>query len=341
MGTYQLTSTPGAAIAAPQPARGTAPRPVRGAARQTARSRRPRGRLLLSIILTAIWIAPVATVVAWGGQYYLTPFVERPHSELHDLFKPSGTIGLGLGIVGTVLMLLGVGMYGLRKRVRLLGRFGELGLWLQLHIYLCTLGPVLILFHTAFRFGGLVSIGFWGMTVVAVSGLFGRYLYAHIPSTIHGKSKSLEALQAEQQELIVAIRTDFGTLGEEIEQVLATGPRRRARGFLHALALIMRHALSRRRRLKKINKLLSRNGSRARRGTRNVPPAEQPVYLRETLSGLVWRQVELEQRIVLLEPFRAVFKFWRIMHIPLTIVMFVIVVLHIAVALLLGYTWIF
>jgi len=284
--------------------------------------------LVITILLSLLWIAPVGAILFWGQEYYLTPISERAHSDLHSLFKPSGTIGIGLGIVGTASIVLGVGIYGLRKRVHLLGRLGELAIWLELHIYLCTLGPVLILFHTAFKFGGIVSIAFWCMMIVAVSGFFGRYLFAHIPSAIHGQFRSLEALRVEQEELVESIKRDFGAHGEEVEKVLASGTPRRPRGFLQALVIHTRHALSKRKRVRKIEQLMSRRGAH-----RNH---EQPLYLRETLIELVRRQVELEQQIVLLQPFQAVFKFWHIMHIPLTIVMFVIVAGHIAVAILFG-----
>lgn len=310
-------------------------------ARQAAGSRRSPGRVAITIFWILLWIVPVATVLIWGLEYYLTSIPERAHSGLHDLMKPSGMIGLGLGIVGTILIVLGVGMYSLRKRVRFLGRLSELGIWLQLHIYICTLGPVLILFHTSFKFGGIVSIGFWCMVIVTVTGFFGRYLSAHIPSTIHGQVKSLESLRAEQKELVETIRADFGAQSKEIEQVLITGPRRRPRGFLHALVLMTGHALSKRRRLRKINELLSHEGSSVSRGANGAQREEQPVYLRESLIGVVRGQLELEQQIVLLEPFQTVFKFWHIMHTQLTIVMLVIVAGHIGVAILFGHTWIF
>jgi hypothetical protein len=141
--------------------------------------------------------------------------------------------------------------------------------------------------------------------------------------------------------VVETIRTDFGAQSEEIEQVLITGPRRRPRGFLHALVLMTGHVLSKRKRLRKINQLLSPKGSRRSRGTKGAKQVEQPVYLRETLIGLVRSQVELEQQIVLLEPFQTVFKYWHIMHTQLTIVMLVIVAGHIGVAILFGHTWVF
>ena len=79
------------------------------------------------------------------------------------------------------MMLVGVILYSARKRVSWLGGAGGLGNWLQFHIFLCTLGPLLVLLHTTFRFGGIVSIAFWSMVLVVASGVFGRYVFARIP----------------------------------------------------------------------------------------------------------------------------------------------------------------
>ena len=67
-------------------------------------------------------------------------------------------------------MLIGVGFYMARKRFRSLGRVGLLKHWLEFHIFLCSLGPVLVLYHTTFKFGGLVALSFWSMVAVFLSG---------------------------------------------------------------------------------------------------------------------------------------------------------------------------
>ncbi|MEZ4987706.1 MAG: hypothetical protein R2795_22200 [Saprospiraceae bacterium] len=66
---------------------------------------------------------------------------------------------------------------------------------MEFHIFLCTLGPVMILFHTAFKFGGIVSISFWSMVIVVASGVIGRFIYVQIPRTIEGRELSLAELQ--------------------------------------------------------------------------------------------------------------------------------------------------
>ena len=82
-----------------------------------------------------------------------------------------------------------------RKRYRILSRIGLLKHWLEFHIFLCTLGPILVLFHTAFKFGGLVAISFWSMVAVFLSGIIGRFIYLQIPRTIEGRELSLNEVR--------------------------------------------------------------------------------------------------------------------------------------------------
>jgi len=77
-----------------------------------------------------------------------------------------------------------------RKRFRSLHRIGILKHWLEFHIFLCTLGPILVLYHTSFKFGGLVAISFWSMVAVFLSGIIGRFIYIQIPRTIEGRELS-------------------------------------------------------------------------------------------------------------------------------------------------------
>jgi hypothetical protein len=84
-----------------------------------------------------------------GFSYYSTSLEERFYHPDHVWFKPSGVFGHGLGIVGTLLILIGVFSYIARKRYKFLARFGRLKYWLEFHIFLCSVGPVMVLFHTA------------------------------------------------------------------------------------------------------------------------------------------------------------------------------------------------
>jgi hypothetical protein len=50
--------------------------------------------------------------------------------------KPSGSLGHGYGIAGSLMMIFGVSIYMIRKRVRRFFNIGYLKHWLEFHIFL-------------------------------------------------------------------------------------------------------------------------------------------------------------------------------------------------------------
>jgi len=141
-------------------------------------------------VLSAIVIAAFSIIIYNGFSYYNTSVEERFFHPDHVTLKPSGVLGHGLGIIGSLFMIIGVSAYMARKRFRSLHRIGILKHWLEFHIFLCTLGPILVLYHTSFKFGGLVAISFWSMVAVFLSGIIGRFIYIQIPRTIEGRELS-------------------------------------------------------------------------------------------------------------------------------------------------------
>lgn len=122
-----------------------------------------------------------------GSVYYSLPLEERFYHEFHETFKASGILGHGLGIVGTIMIAFGVFLYIGAKKYGWLTKLVRLKYLLEFHIYLCTLGPILVLFHTTFKFGGIVSIAFWSMVIVVLSGVVGRFLYIRLPRDWQGR----------------------------------------------------------------------------------------------------------------------------------------------------------
>lgn len=131
-----------------------------------------------------------------GNSFYNVPIEERFFHPDYAKLKPSGTWGHGLGIIGSLAMITGVVTYMARKRMRKLHKVGILKHWLEFHIFLCTLGPIMVMFHTSFKFGGLVAISFWSMVAVFISGIIGRFIYIAIPRTNEGRELSLNEVRS-------------------------------------------------------------------------------------------------------------------------------------------------
>src|SRR5450631_1560056 len=139
-----------------------------------------RIRLRLTAIVS---VACLGGLLAYGAGYYRLPVEERPFSEQHALLRPGGTIGLRLGIFGTVLFCI-IFLYALRKVVPWLGRIGSTRHWMDFHVIVGVSAPILIAMHASFKFRGIAGVAYWIMVAVAVSGIIGRYLYSQIPRSL-------------------------------------------------------------------------------------------------------------------------------------------------------------
>lgn len=105
--------------------------------------------------------------------------------------------GYWFGIVGGSLMLLLL-LYPMRKRMRVMSKWLTVKFWFRLHMVFGVLGPVLIMMHSSYRLGSLNGrIAFFSMLIVAISGLFGRYIYTRIHYGLYGKKATFASLCAD------------------------------------------------------------------------------------------------------------------------------------------------
>ena len=271
--------------------------------------------------MVLITVAVTAYLVYVGWDYYNTPLEERFYHDRHDWFKPSGVWGHGLGIVGTLMMLVGVVLYIARKRWNFMVRQLRLKYLLEFHIFLCTLGPILVLFHTAFKFGGIVSVSFWSMVAVVLSGVIGRYIYIQIPHSIEGRALTLQEVKNRRTELAETLRETAGLDETSAPLIFATETTGEAkRGFFAT-------RMEERKTLRSIRQRLSKQ---------QLPRTDRRQILR-----MVKEEFSLAHRIGRLERMVQLFKYWHVAHLPFALIMLIILVVHVGVTLALGYTWIF
>lgn len=261
-------------------------------------------------------------VLRYGGEYYLTELSQRPFHPLHVLLKPSGLIGQGFGVVGGTLCFLTL-LYPLRKRWRRLASWGTPRQWFQFHMYCGIAGPLFATLHTAFKFGGLASICYYAMMITMASGLVGRFLFALLPRNQRGVLLSLQEIDAE----IIALQRSLAATGLNTEhfRVGAVRPSNRpARiGWLQVAQLWHR----RRREL--------------RVWRRRLTAADHATARTRSLLALLSRKLFLESSRVTLGLTARAFALWHAFHLPFTYLMFLTLIIHVGLALLLGYTWIF
>jgi hypothetical protein len=283
------------------------------------------------ILLAVAWLIGLSVIayVAWRcAGYYRLPLTERPHAALHVIAKPGGKLGHGLGVCGAAMILL-LFLYLLRKYE--IVRWGNLSHWLDVHILFGVLGPLLVTLHTAFKFGGIVSVSYFSMLAVMFSGVFGRYLYVQIPRAIGGGELSEREMRERKKEMEERMRTRFGLTAEDIARMersfsLSGDDDRSALGILGGLLLedLIRPLRS-----------LS-----VRRAIRNSFPTLDPDGV-ERLFGLIRRWSLLSRKIRFLGTTRRIFYYWHVLHRPFAYVMVLIMLIHVAVVTWFGYRWIF
>ena len=262
--------------------------------------------------MVLITILVTAYLIYTGYTYYNTALEERFYHPHHNWFKPSGIYGQGLGIVGTFMITFGVVIYIARKRYNFLSKYIRLKYLLEFHIFLCTLGPILILFHTAFKFGGIVSIAFWSMVAVVLSGVAGRFIYIQIPRTIEGRALSLNEVKNMKTNLTNVLSEKF-KLDTSIIQLF--------------ISYSNDEKPTTKTSVRNLKKVLKSN---------NLPKSE-----RTSILKIVKNEKLLSKKIARLEKMQQLFKYWHVAHMPFALIMLVIVIIHVAVTVAFGYKWIF
>lgn len=264
-------------------------------------------------IMVAITIIVTIYLFYVGFSYYNTSLEERFYHPNHNWFKPSGIYGQGLGILGTLMILFGVTVYIARKRYNFLAKQIRLKYLLEFHIFLCTLGPILVLFHTAFKFGGIVSIAFWSMVAVVLSGVAGRFIYNQIPKTIEGRQMTMNELKEMKTDLAVVLHQKYNLESNTLDII--------------SDLMSEENTTDNRKKIGYLKKILSR---------KDLPKTD-----RSSILKMVKNEISLSKKISRLQMMQRLFKYWHVAHMPFALIMLVIVVIHIGVTLAFGYKWIF
>jgi hypothetical protein len=282
-------------------------------------------------VLYAVGFVFVAAVLVTGLPYYVLPLSERPHADMHDQLKPGGIWGHGLGIIGTAMILLLL-LYSMRKRGVFPLRFGPLKRWLDIHIFFGIMGPLLITLHTAMKFHGIVSISYFSMVAVALSGVFGRYVYMQIPRDARGHALGLQKAQERVTEIQRTLEEEYHVPAETARAVgrCAAVDAPAGRSKLRAVASAIRQDLTMRQRARRLRRYLRGKGG-----------GNLPASLVDEVMVLARESSLLQRRIVLLDSMSDIFHYWHVFHKPFAYVMLGIMVVHVGVTVALGYRWIF
>lgn len=244
--------------------------------------------------------------------------------EYEVRYEPSKGIWHVLGWTGSAFMVVMM-LYSVRKRFSMFAHWGPLRHWLSAHIFLGIMGAMLVTLHTTFKLGGIVATSFWSMIVTVIFGVLGRYIYIQIPQNVAGADLQVNEINKMVEEIDNKLRErsgkiDISTLFKEIDVVDESV---KDLNVLIALYVMIKTDIINRFNLLHINKVL-KTEYKLRRD------------IRKQILHFMSRKAALIRRKNFLSTSHRLLHYWHVLHVPLAIVMFIIMFLHIGVYFLLG-----
>jgi hypothetical protein len=132
-------------------------------------------------------------VVHWD--YYELARLQRPLHENHFLLRPSGSLGLLLGLLAVVLFGMNLG-YLVRKQLITVTWLGPLRCWMDAHVLTGLIGMGLVGLHSALApCSALGILAVVAMAVTVFTGIVGRTIYIQVPRSLEGRELELKQVQ--------------------------------------------------------------------------------------------------------------------------------------------------
>lgn len=272
-------------------------------------------------MVVAVLVSLGAFLLYRGWSFYWLDLDARLDHVDYDQLRPSGDIGHGYGILGT-LLILGNLLYLARRRFAR-ANLGSMRLWLDLHVAGGLAGSALVLFHSAFQFRtGVALMTGVSLALVVVTGLVGRYLYALSPVADMAR---LEGLLREFEAARPGVTRDVRAAIEAHRPLMVD----HHASLLRKLVLApgwLRVARVRRRAVVQVL-----DTARAAEGTRDP----QVFVAFRGVAG------DIAAQDALADGFTSLLQSWRALHRLLAILLLLLVPVHVGVAWFYGYRWIF
>jgi hypothetical protein len=244
------------------------------------------------------------------------------HRDDNYLSAETGA-GYTLGIVGGSLMLVLL-LYPLSKRIALLTRFMPSRYWFGIHMFLGTVGPVLILFHSNFHLGSTNSnIALISMLLVAGSGVIGRYIYTNIHHGLYGTRVTLKELK-QKTECDHAELLNLYAMDEKLQSHLKKMEEKALQpytGLMKSLLHVIYLAVNAPRLKRKILRLL-RNSYQENSENKALPDSK-------VVAHTIKQYTLALRRTAAFRVYERLFSMWHILHLPLFFMMIFTAIIHI------------
>ncbi|MBI3609679.1 MAG: hypothetical protein HY204_03145 [Nitrospirae bacterium] len=244
-------------------------------------------------------------------------------------YSPKSFVALLLGIIGSVMMVFGALLYALRKRIKVLRSLGKMSVWLDVHITLCILGPLLVVYHTGFMVKSPnAAIAFYVMLIVVASGVIGRYIYRHFQFSLSGERATLKEITQEIDQLDQQISQRFSesqTILGTIRIFFELRDKQKSHGPLRSFFLMVRLDRLEKKLKRQIGRLLRQQGGM---------PAFNKMENQGSFETVLIKRINLEKKISALETTTKLFAYWHKLHVPFIWILAFTLIVHIAAVLI-------
>ncbi|MFN7934070.1 MAG: hypothetical protein U0R19_12140 [Bryobacteraceae bacterium] len=291
-----------------------------------------RIRLYFAILVA---LSALACLAWYGYDYYSLDVIHRTQHPKHKLLRSTGAVGLRLGMAGGFLFFW-LYLYSVRKKVKRLSKIGKTKNWLDFHVLMGICAPILITLHSAFRFQGLAGVAYWIMIAVLLSGIVGRYLYSLIPKSLSATELGYKELENLYQQCAADLSQFHLVPPSDLEHIAYSPDASLAKAMplWRAFGMMLWLDVSRPFRVASLRRRFMTTGERLR-SAGGLFRSTNPTL--ERTIALARRQAWLAAKLSFLDRAKEIFHLWHVVHRPFSYSFLVLIAVHVAVALLLGY----
>jgi len=236
------------------------------------------------------------------------------------VYEPNKGIWHMLGWTGSLMMAVMM-LYSVRKRFSFMNSLGSLRHWLSGHMFLGILGPLLVTLHTTFKLNGIITTSFWCMITTMVFGIVGRYIYIQVPRGITGAELGVQDIDRIVDNLNEQLHRHLNNadLTHLFNAISVPYDTARQISPLTALFLMVKTDIENIFKIPRLKGILKK-----RYGALHW-------RVRDEIKELLKKKAALIRRKNFFDASHRLLHYWHVLHVPLAIVMFLIMFLHIIV----------
>ncbi|MBI1820679.1 MAG: hypothetical protein HY036_01255 [Nitrospirae bacterium] len=228
-----------------------------------------------------------------------------------------------IGIIGSAMMFIGATGYVIRKRVKAFKKVGKIKYWLEAHILFCLIGPLLVVYHSAFSIEAPNSgIAYYAMLIVVGSGVVGRYIYRHFQFSLSGERATRQEMSAEADQLNEKIQeyfSDSQKILDTITKFFGLRENQQSSGLFKSLYVMMHTDWLEGKLRKQVKQHLKQRKS---------------VASPDSVESALVRRISLEKKISALEVTTRLFSYWHNLHVPFIWLLLLTFIVHVVAVMI-------